>query len=267
MMRVPLLQGREFTDDDTAVSPKIAVVNETFARAWWPHEPAVGHQIKVGGPYQDGALLEIVGVAGDIRQSGLDSQPMPEIFRPFAQNPSGAMAVMVRTAADPVKLMRAVRGRVLALDRNLPLRQFGPLEEALGAGLERRRFSTLLLTLFAGLAMLLAAVGIYGLLSYWVSSREPEIAIRLTVGARPSSILRWTSFHALRLAVVGVALGALAGWAAVRLLKDLVFGIEAHNPATMVAAAAAVLITALLATALPAWRATRVDAARRLHHN
>ncbi len=217
-------QGREFTDTDRATGPKIAVVNQTFARTWWPKESAVGHQIKVGGPYQDGDLLEIVGVAGDIRQSGLDSQPMPEIFRPSAQQPDGGMAVMVRTAGDPVKLMHTVRSRVLALDRNLPLQQFGPLEESLGAGLARRRFSTLLLTLFAGLAMVLAAVGIYGLLSYWVTSREPEIAIRLALGACPSAILRLTSFHALRLAVIGVALGVLGGWAAARLLDDLVFG-------------------------------------------
>ncbi|HYW43598.1 MAG TPA: ABC transporter permease [Bryobacteraceae bacterium] len=266
MMRVPLLQGREFTGSDRATGPKIAVVNETFARAWWPSESAVGHQIKVGGPYQDGDLLEIVGVAGDIRQFGLDSKPMPEIFRPSAQQPGGSMAVMVRTAADPVKLMRTVRSRVSALDRDLPLRQFGPLEESLGAGLARRRFSTLLLTLFAGLAMLLAAVGIYGLLSYWVTSREPEIAIRLALGACPSTILRWASFHALRLAVMGVALGVLGGWAAARLLDDLVFGIKSRNPATMAAAALAVTVIALFATAVPAWRAARVDAARRLHH-
>ena len=266
MMRVPLLQGREFTGSDRASGPKIAVVNETFARAWWPRESAVGHQIKVGGPYREGDLLEIVGVAGDIRQSGLDSRPMPEIFRPSAANPDGGMAVMVRTAADPVKLMRMVRSRVLALDRNLPLRQFGPLQESLGAGLARRRFSTLLLSLFAGLAMLLAAVGIYGLLSYWVTSREPEIAIRLALGACPSTILRWTSFHALRLAVIGVALGVPGGWAAARLLDDLVFGIKSRDPATMAAAALAVTVIALFATAVPAWRAARVDAARRLHH-
>ena len=266
MMRVPLLQGREFTDSDRATGLKIAVVNETFARTWWPKESAVGHQIKVGGPYQDGDLLEIVGVAGDIRQSGLDSQPMPEIFRPSAQRPDGGMAVMVRTAGDPVKLMHTVRSRVLALDPNLPLRQFGPLEESLGAGLARRRFSTLLLTLFAGLAMVLAAVGIYGLLSYWVTSREREIAIRLALGACPSTILRWTSFHALRLAVIGVALGVLGGWAAARLLDDLVFGIQSRDLTIMVTATLAVTAIGLFATAVPAWRAARVDAARSLHH-
>src|SRR5262249_53764801 len=129
----------------------------------------------------------------------------------------------------------------------------------------RRRFSTLLLTLFAALAMLLAAVGIYGLLSYWVTIRENEIAIRLALGAQSSSILRWTSLHALRLAAVGIVLGALSAWPAAKLLEGLVFGIPARNPATMVAACVAVGVIALGAAAVPAWRATQVDAARRLH--
>ena len=161
--------------------------------------------------------------------------------------------------------MPEVRARVAALDRNLPLQHFETMETSLGAGLARRRFSTLLLTLFAALAMLLAAVGIYGLLNYWVTSREPEIAVRLALGASPGRILRWTSLHALRLAMVGVALGAIGGWFAVRLLRDMVFGIAPHNTATLIASACAVLTIALVAAAIPSWRAARVDAAQRLH--
>jgi putative ABC transport system permease protein len=265
-MRIPLLLGREFNDGDRPKSPRVAVVNETLARTWWHGESAVGHQIKVGGPYEKGELLEIVGVAGDVRQSGLDTEPMPEIYQPFSQQQDGDMAIMIRTAGDPVKLMAAARGRVLSLDRNLPLQHFGTLEEQLGAGLARRRFSTLLLTLFAGLAMLLAAVGIYGLLSYWVSSREPEIAVRLALGASPGRILRWTGFHALRLAIAGVAFGAIGGWLTAHLLREMVFGINARNPATMAGAALAVMAIAFLAVAVPAWRAARVDVAGRLHH-
>ena len=265
MMGIPLRQGREFNDTDGAKSPKVAVINETLARTWWPSESAVGRQIKMGGPYQEGSLLEIVGVVGDVRQSGLDTQPDPEIFRPAAQELDSAMAIMVRTAADPVQSMPAVRARVAALDRNLPLQRFGAVEASLGAGLARRRFSTLLLGLFACLAMLLAAVGIYGLLSYWVTSRQQEIAVRLALGASPPRILCWTSFQALRLAIVGVAFGALGGWVSARLLKDLVFGIQARNPETLVAAAVVVLTIAFVAAAIPSWRAARVDAARHLH--
>jgi len=265
MMGIPLRQGREFNDTDRAQGPKIAVINETLARTWWPHESAVGQRIQFGGPYQEGNLLEIVGVAGDVRQSGRDSEPMPEIYLPSVQELDSGMAVMIRTAGDPLQSMPAIRATVAALDRNLPLQRFETLEASLGAGLVRRRFSALLLGLFAGLAMVLAAVGIYGLLSYWVTSREPEIAVRLALGASPSRILRWTSFHALRLAVAGVALGAVGGWAAARFLEDLVFGIRARNPETMVAAALAGLAIALAAVAVPSWRAARVDVAHRLH--
>ena len=265
MMGIAIRQGREFRDTDRADGPKIAVINETLARTWWPHESAVGHQIKFGGPYQQGDVLQIVGVTGDLRQYGRDSTPDPEIFFPTSQQMASDLAILVRTTGDPEQLMPSVRARVAALDRNLPLQQFQTMEASLGAGLARRRFSTLLLTLFAGLAMLLAAVGIYGLLNYWVTSREPEIAVRLALGASPARILRWTSFHALRLAAAGVAMGAVGGWFAVSLLREMVFGIPAHSPATLIGAAAAVLALAFLAAAVPSWRAARVDAAVRLH--
>jgi predicted permease len=265
MMGIPIVQGREFNSSDRPQGAAVAVINQKLARMWWPNESAVGRQIKVGGPYQQGNLLEIVGVAADVRQSGLDSEPMEEIYQPAIQESASGMAIVMRTAGDPVKLMPEVRALVSGVDRNLPIQRFGTMEAALGAGLAQRRFSTLLLTLFAGLAMLLAAVGIYGLLNYWVTSREPEIAVRLALGASPGRILRWTSFHALRLAMVGVALGALGGWASAQLLRDLVFGIPAHNPETLAMAAVAVMAIAFAAVAVPSWRAARVDAAHRLH--
>ena len=175
------------------------------------------------------------------------------------------MTLVMRTAGDSQPLAAAIRASVAALDRNLPLQRFDTMDAALGAGLSRRRFSTMLLALFAGLAMLLAAVGIYGLLNYWVTSREPEIAVRLALGASPGRILCWTSSHALRLAIVGVAIGAVGGWFAARLLRDLVFGIPPQSPATLAAAAVAVLALAFAAAAIPSWRAARVDAAHRLH--
>jgi putative ABC transport system permease protein len=265
MMRIPLREGREFTEADRNDGPKTAIVNETLARTWWPRESAVGHQIKVGGPYQKGDLLEIVGVAGDVKQNGLDSQTMPEIYQPFSQRHDGNMTVMIRAADNATALAPAIRRLVHDRDRDLPLQQFGTMDEVLGAGLAGRRFSTMLLTLFAALAMLLAAVGIYGLLSYWVTSREPEIAIRLALGARQSTILRWTSFHAMRLALAGLALGLLGGWTAARALQGLVFGIPPRSLDTMAAAALAVLAVAFAAAAIPSWRASRVDVASRLH--
>ncbi len=265
MMGIPV-RGRDFNDTDRAGGPKVAIVNQTFARLWWPGESPLGHRIKVGGPYRDGPELEIVGVAGDVKQDGLDSQPMPELYQPFAQKPGERMAIMVRSAGDPaLQMMGAIRARVLALDRNLPVQHLETMEKTLGASLARRRFSTLLLTAFALLAMLLAAIGIYGLFSYWVAMRENEIAVRLALGARPAIILRWIGLRAFRLAAAGIAFGLAGAWIAARGLEDVVFGIAPRNPVTMLAAALAVAAIAIAATALPAWRAARIDAARRLH--
>ena len=263
-LEVPLIEGREFNETDRASGVRVAVVNETFARRWWPRESALGRQIKVGGPYADGPLLAIVGVARDVRQGGLDSPPLPEIYQPLSQNPNAGRAILLRASGDPEPLIPAVRRRVAAHDRNLPIQNLTVLEQTLERSLARRRFTTFLLSCFAVLAVVLAGVGIYGLLSYWVSVREREIAIRLALGAGPALILRWTGSHALRLAGLGVALGALGGWIGAFVLDDLVFGLPARSPATLMAAAIAIMAIAALAATLPAWRATRVDAALQL---
>lgn len=264
-LRVPLRAGRTISARDVAGGAKVAVVNERFARRWWPQGGAVGRQIKVGGPYMNGDVIEIAGVVGDLRQYGLDSEPMEEIFLPSAQQPAGSMAVMLRTDGEPGALAATVRARVLQLDRSLPVQQLMTMEQSLRDGLARRRFITWLLGLFAALAMILAAVGIYGLLNYWVSVREAEIAIRLALGATPAGIASWMGGHALRLAALGVTLGALGGWLAAEVLRDMVFSVPARNGATLGWAGLAVAVVAAAATALPAWRASRVDAARRLH--
>jgi putative ABC transport system permease protein len=263
-LEVPLIEGREFYETDRANSVRVAVVNETLARRWWPRASAVGRQIKVGGPYVDGPLLDIVGVAGDVRQGGLDSPPLPEIYQPLSQSPSAALAILLRASGDPEPLIPPLRRRVAAHDRNLPIQSLQLLERTLESSLARRRFTTFLLACFAGLAIVLAGVGIYGLLSYWVNVREREIAIRLALGACPALILRWTGSQALRLAVLGVAFGALGGWMGARVLDDLVFGLPARSPATLIAAAIVVTAIAAFAAAVPAWRAARVDPAQQL---
>jgi putative ABC transport system permease protein len=265
MMRIPLIEGREFDERDRA-GANVVIVNQRIARRWWPHAPAVGRQIKLGGPYMDGPILDIVGVVGDVKQFERDTESWSEIYTPFTPAGPVARTIVLRAASDPQVLVPAIRERVRALNPKLPLQNLATLEETLGAGLARRRFSTALLTLFAGLAMLLAAIGIYGLLSYWVSVREAEIAIRLALGARPAAIIRWTGMHALRLTAIGVGLGLIGGWAAAAALEKMVFGIPPRNPAMMLAAVAAVGAIGFAAAAIPAWRAGRVDAASRLHH-
>jgi putative ABC transport system permease protein len=178
--------------------------------------PAVGHRIKSGGPYRDGPTYEIVGVAGDVGQMGLGTEPYLEIYLPFSQSPTKAMVAMIRAGGDASALAPAVRRRVGAIDRNLPIESLQPFERSVPASLSQRRFSALLLALFAGLAMALAAVGIYGLLNYWLRVREDEIAIRMALGAPRRAILRWAGWRALRLSLIGVAIGMLGSWAASR---------------------------------------------------
>jgi predicted permease len=259
-IRQPVVAGRDFADTDREGAPGVVMVNEELARAWWPSPAlAVGRQIKLGGPYMDGPLLQIVGVVRDVSQMGMDEKTLPEIYFPFAQRASRGMVVMIRTVRDPRSLEAAVRKAVSDLDRDMPIQSLRPFEEWMGATLARRRFSTALLTAFALLAMMLAGVGIYGVLNFWVSVRQKEIAVRLALGAPMSRIAGWAAAHALRLAGAGIVLGGAGAWAASNLLRSMVYSVSPADPAMMLAAAGAVLGIAALAAFAPLWRATRVD--------
>jgi len=263
-MGIPLREGRAFTNADRAGAPLVAVVNEIIARQWFPKESAVGHIIKFGGPYMPGPTFEIVGVVGNVSQEGLGAVPMAEIYQPLAQRSSHAMVAVIRTAGDPNSLISAVRRVVASVDRNLPVQSLAPLENKVAATLDRRRFATLLLAIFAGLALALSAVGVYGLLNYWVTAREQEIAIRLALGARRSTILAWAGMSASKLIAAGIVLGVFAAWAASHWLDSLVFGISARDASMMIASALIVSAIATLAAVVPLARATRIDAASKL---
>ncbi|HXJ44830.1 MAG TPA: FtsX-like permease family protein, partial [Bryobacteraceae bacterium] len=261
--RIPLLAGRGFTDLDRDGGSE-AVVNEKLARRWWPEAPqlAVGHRIKFGGPYMKGPTLDIVGVVGDVNQAALDEKSLPEVYVKGAQR---GMVVMVRAAGDPVGLIPAVRRELTSLDRNVPIVSIQPFSLRMAATLQRRRFNTLLLGIFATLAVALTATGIYGVFNYWVRARQKEIAIRMALGAPRSEILQWTGWHMLRIAAPGLALGAIGCWGASRVLKSMVFGISAGNPLTFLAASGAVIAMAVLVAIIPVWGAARIDPIRHLH--
>ena len=263
-MSIPLREGRAFDSRDREGAPLVAVVNEVLARKWWPHSSAVGHVIKFGGPYQEGKTYEIVGVAGTVSQEGLDSPPMPEVYWPAAQSPTAAMVVMIRCNGDPNSLIPSVRRVVNSADRNLAIQRVRPFEQIVASTLNRRRFSASLLAIFAALALILSAVGVYGLLNYWVTAREEEIAIRMALGARRSTILRWAGLAASKLVAIGIAVGLMAGWGASHWLKSLVFGISPQDSGMMIASVLTVVAIAALAAAVPLTRATRIDAARKL---
>ena len=263
---IHIVAGRSFADDDRAGGAPVTVINEQLARsAFDDPRLALGRHLKVGGPYADGATLEIVGVVADTSQEGLDTENAPMFYFPFSQKPVSAMMVVARTAGDPSQFTNAARRSVAALDRNIPIQSIRTAEDWLRATLDRRRFATLLLGLFGLLAIILASVGIYGVLNYWVSARQKEIAIRLAVGAPRSAILRWAGWHATRLAAVGIFLGAFGAWSVSRWLKSLVFGVRADSPLMLILAGAAVVAIAALAATLPVWRAMHTDPVRNLH--
>ncbi len=259
-MRIPLLAGRAFSDDDRAAAPTVAVINQEIARAWW-HDPrsALGQHIKVGGPYMEGPVVEIVGVAANVPQIGLDSPPLPEIYLSAAQRVDAAMVVMIRTKGNPESVIATVRQTLASVDDNVPIQSLKSADTWLGETLVQRRFTTLLLVLFAGIAVILASIGCYGVFNYWVSCRRQEIAIRMAMGADTIAILRRTGRQTAKLGVIGLVAGLTGSWAASRWLESLVFGVSTHDPVVFSSAALAAFLIVSLSAAVPLWRATQID--------
>ncbi|HEV8202209.1 MAG TPA: ABC transporter permease [Candidatus Polarisedimenticolia bacterium] len=260
---VPLLKGRFFaaTDDERAAS--VVIVNSTMARTYFPNQDPLGQRLQIGATPDDGVpKMEIVGVVGDVIQ-GLDVDAKAEMYLPYRQGdrllPAFLMSVVMRTAGDPLSQTAALRRAVAEIDPTQPLVKPRSMEDNVATSVAQPRFRTFLIGIFAGLALLLAAVGIYGMLSYSVTQRTREIAIRVTLGAERNHILRTVAGEGLRFTLLGVALGIAGGLALTRLLQGFLFGVSAFDPGAF--AGAAVLLTgvALAASLVPARRATRVD--------
>jgi putative ABC transport system permease protein len=265
-MRIPLIAGRALSDDDRADGPTVAVINEEIARTWWKDpRSSLGQHIKLGGPYMEGPVIEIVGIAANVPQIGLGSPPLPEIDLPAAQRVDAAMVVMIRTRSNPESMIATVRQTLASIDGNVPIQSLKTADMWLGATLVQRRFTTLLLVLFAGIAVILASIGCYGVFNYWVSCRRHEIAIRMAMGAGTIAILRRTGRQAAGLGVIGLIVGLTGSWGASRWLSSLVFGISAHDPIVLGVAALSALMIVALAAAVPLWRATQIDLIATLH--
>jgi len=265
-MHIPIVAGRGLSDEDRAGGPAVAVINEEIAHAWWKDpRSAIGQHIKVGGPYMKGPVVEIIGVAADVRQFGLDSSSAPEIYFPPAQRVDGAMVVMIRTRGNPENMDAAVRRTLASIDGNVPIQSLKTADMWLGATLQQRRFTTLLLVLFAGIAVILASIGCYGVFNFWISCRRQEIAIRMAMGAGTIAILRRTGRQAARLGVIGLVAGLAGSWGASRWLNSMVFGVSIHDPVVFVSAVLAAFLIVLLSAAVPLWRATQIDPIETLH--
>ncbi len=251
-----LLEGRAFDDRDTVSAPKVVMVSEFLAHKLFPDGDAVGKRVKIVNPDYEPEWRTVVGVVGDVRYTGLEDPDQPAIYTPFDQTPFYWMYVMVRGA--PVS-QSAIRAAVAEADPRLVVANIRPMEQVVAESVSRQRFSMTLLAIFAGLGLALAAVGIYGVVSYAVSQRTREFGVRMALGASPRTLLRLVLGHGLKLGALGVGIGAIAAFAITRLMSSMLFGVTATDPATFAAISALLVGVVLAACSVPALRAARVD--------
>ncbi len=259
---IPLKRGRFFTDNDTASMPQVVLITESAARQFFPNEDPIGKTIELGWRRRgtkSRAGGQVVGIVGDVKSAGLNEPNPPHIYMPLRQWPVASMTMILKTAVPPMALAEAVRREVYALDGNLPVSNLRTLDAIVAASISQQRFYMLLLTIFAAVALLLAAVGIFGVLSYAVSQRTREIGIRMALGAQGHSVITLVVRQALTLVACGVGAGLAAGLALSQTMAKMLFDVTPTDPATYAAVSAVLAVVALMASYLPARRATRVD--------
>lgn len=257
-MKFRLVRGRDFRDSDTTTSPAVVLVSESLAKRFWPGIDPVGHHVELS--FRPGIQREVVGVVADVKLRGLDkSQGIEALYVPHSQTPSGYMSVVVRTETPPQSLTSAVTRALREIDPEQPIMEIKTMEQHMGESLAHQNFSMRLLSVFAGLALLLAGVGIYSVLAYGVRRRTREIAIRMALGADRPAVLRLIVGQGMRPALIGLAIGAGGALALGSVLRSLIFGVSARDPITFASVAVLLMAVALAACALPALRATRVE--------
>jgi putative ABC transport system permease protein len=257
LMGIPLIQGREFDGRDDGSHGRIVIVNDSFARRFWPGQSPLGRRIKIG-PADAGLWETIVGVVGDVRQVGLDSDPPFSTYEPLMVQPSTHFEIAVRTGSDPQSVLPPVRRELRALEPGLLIENVATMSQRIADSVAPRRLDLVLFGLFAVLALVLATVGLYGVVAYAAGQRTQEFGIRMALGARSIDVLFLVLTHGLRLALAGVAMGVAAALLLGRLLTGLLFGVEPGDPATLVAVSALLVAVAATACWLPAHRATRI---------
>ncbi len=259
-MRIPLVAGREFTERDNRSAAHVIIINQTLARRFFPNENPVGKHMKPGmSAGKTDNMCEIVGVVGDVKHRNLWQEPDPESYVPYEQKPIGAMNILVRSDSDPMVLLPAVREQVRALDAELPIYRAQRLEEYVAASVAQRRFTSLLCSVFAGVGLLLAVVGLFGVMSFSVAQRTHEIGVRVAVGAEKADILQMILREGMAITLAGIVLGLIGAFGISSIIKSQLFGVSATDPLTFFGVVGALALVALAACYIPARRATRVD--------
>ncbi len=257
-MKITLMKGRRFTELDQPGAPPVMIINEAMARRHFPGEDPIGKRIKIGYGDDPSPRL-VVGVVGDVKHSILDIEPRDQIYVPFDQEPTFSFRLVVRTTVEPLSLVSAVHRAVLAVDKERPLAAVGTMEQLISDSIAGPRFRTRLLGLFATIALILTVVGIYGVMSYAVAQRTHEIGVRMALGAQVGDVLKLVIRQGMTLALIGVAIGLMGAFALTHMIKTLLFGVSATDPLTYIVIALLLIVVALLASYVPARRATKVD--------
>jgi len=259
-VRAPLLAGRQFTAADRAGAPAVCIVDEELVHRYWPHTDPIGRRITFNN-LTDSSIqwIQVVGVVGHLAHEGLDAQKRVQVYLPLAQNGLSFLGYVVRTAGDPMAALPSVRAAVRSVDPELPLANVNTMEKLIENSTGQRRFAMLLLIGFSLLAMTLASIGLYGVMSYTVSQRSRELGVRLALGADSREVLGLVLVQGLRLALAGVVIGLVAAFAVTRVMKNMLFGLSSTDPLTFVTISLLLVAVALVASYLPALRATRVD--------
>ena len=256
VMQIPLIRGRLFTREDTATSPPVALINETMARRLFPDEDPIGRRMNITG---NTFMREIVGIVGDVKQESVKTPTAPQVYEPFAQQPRAGFSVLLRAHDDPLALADTVRREVRTIDSAQPISQARLMEDVVGRSLARDRFSVLVLGAFACVALVLAAVGLYGVVAYVVTQRTNEIGLRIALGAEPVGIQRLVILQSLRVVAIGVSLGLVGAGVVSGVLRSLLYGVKPQDPLTFVGVTVLLVAVALAAAVVPARRAARVD--------
>jgi putative ABC transport system permease protein len=261
-MKIPLLKGRDFNAQDREGTPLVGIVNETFVRQYFPGADVVGSRIRWARDDGDPKWITVVGVVGDVKHFGLNQDEQPAVYTPYAQllQPwKRWMQVVVRSQGEPLTITNMVKAQIWKIDNQIPVTKVRTMTEVMAVSLAAQRFNMMLLGIFAGVALLLATVGIYGLMSYSITERTHEIGIRMALGAQTSDVLRMVVGQGLKLITVGVALGLVGAFALTRIMSSLLFGVRAVDPLTFAVVSVLLSMVALLAWYIPARRATKVD--------
>lgn len=259
VLGTPLIRGRFFADSDDTETQRVVLIDQTMAARYWPNADPIGKRLKFGPRTSQAPWMTIVGVVGDIKTESFEARDQPHLYIPMFQSAGFAMAVYIRTDPNPETFTQPLREQVQAVDHELPVFGIQKLEDVVATSLANRRFAVQMIGLFGTVALLLAGVGIYGVMSYAVTQRTHEIGIRLALGAQARDVLRMVVRQGLTLAVIGVAIGLVGAFALTRLISSLLFGVSATDPLTFSAIAVLLTVVALLACYLPARRATKVD--------